>query len=170
MNRVDLIGRLTRDPDLRQSQTGNFVCKFTVAINRFNPNGEDTTDFIGCTAFGKQAENLKKYVFKGNLIGIEGSIQTGNYDDKDGKKVYTTDIIVSRFEFLESKSSRESVDNGFNQSFNQQNNDVSPYDFNNSSSNQSIQNTQNSTMNIPTSDPYANFGKSIEINDDELPF
>lgn len=169
MNRVDLIGRLTRDPELRQSQSGNFVCKFTVAITRFNPNGEDGTDFIGCTAFSKQAENLKKYVFKGNLIGIEGSIQTGSYDDKDGKKVYTTDVIVSRFEFLESKNSSGNSNNNFNQNFSKPSNDVSPYDFNSSSApTQSAQ--ANQTMDIPTSDPYASFGKSIEINDDELPF
>ena len=100
MNRTILIGRLTKDIDVRSSQSGTSVAKFTVAVDRRTKEKE--TDFINCTAFGKTAEILQKYVRKGHRIGIVGHIQTGSYE-KDGHKVYTTDVIVDEVEFLEKK-------------------------------------------------------------------
>lgn len=100
MNRTILIGRLTKDIDVRSSQSGTSVAKFTVAVDRRTKEKE--TDFINCTAFGKTAEVLQKYVRKGHRIGIVGHIQTGSYE-KDGHKVYTTDVIVDEIEFLEKK-------------------------------------------------------------------
>ena len=160
MNRVSLIGRITKDLEVRYSQSGMASCRFTVAINRLVPSGtEEKTDFVGCVAFGKTAENMNKFVGRGSLIAVEGSISTGSYDDKDGKRIYTTDVVASRVQFLESRRSQEANSNyASNQS-----SEVSPYDFNGSA--QSAP-----TMDIPTADPYASFGKSIEINDDELPF
>ena len=89
MNKAILIGRLTRDPELRTTPTGRNVCQFSIAVNRnfTNANGEREADFINCVVWDKQAENLVKYQKKGNQIAVEGRIQTRNYDDKDGKKV-----------------------------------------------------------------------------------
>lgn len=100
MNKCIIIGRLTKDIDVRSSQSGTSVAKFTVAVDRRTKEKE--TDFINCTAFGKTAEVLQKYVRKGHRIGIVGHIQTGSYE-KDGHKVYTTDVIVDDIEFLEKK-------------------------------------------------------------------
>ena len=100
MNKCIIIGRLTKDIDVRSSQSGMSVAKFTVAVDRRTKEKE--TDFINCTAFGKTAEVLQKYVRKGHRIGIVGHIQTGSYE-KDGHKVYTTDVIVDDIEFLEKK-------------------------------------------------------------------
>lgn len=103
MNAVVLIGRLTKDPDLRYTAgTQMAVATFTVAIDRPVPaGGERKTDFPRVTIFGKQAENCEKYLKKGRLVGVQGSLQTGSYTDKDGKTVYTTDVIANRVEFLE---------------------------------------------------------------------
>lgn len=106
MNRTILIGRLTKDIDVRSSQSGTSVAKFTVAVDRRTKEKE--TDFINCTAFGKTAEVLQKYVRKGHRIGIVGHIQTGSYE-KDGHKVYTTDVIVDEIEFLEKKDDSSPV-------------------------------------------------------------
>ena len=98
------IGRTTKDIDLRYSQNGTAIANFTIAITRrFD---KEKTDFIRCIAFKKTAELIAQYVKKGNQIGIEGSIQTGSYQDKEGKTVYTTDVIVNNVQFLESRSSQ----------------------------------------------------------------
>ena len=107
MNKVELIGRTTTDIELKYTaQTQTAVAKFRLAVNR--KKKDDPADFINCTAWGKTAELMDKYVQKGNRIGIVGRIQTGSYKDKDGKTVYTTDVIVEELEFLESKDSRQS--------------------------------------------------------------
>jgi len=103
MNIVIIKGNLVRDPELKSSQSGNMVAKFTVAVARMKK--EDPADFLNCVAFGKTAETIANNLVKGNPILIEGHIQTGSYDNKEGKKVYTTDIIVNRFEFIQSKNS-----------------------------------------------------------------
>jgi len=106
MNTVNLIGRLTKDPELRYSPSGVAICKFTVAVNRdfTNQSGEREADFITCTAFKKTAENLSNYQTKGSRIGVVGRIQTGSFEGQDGKRVFTTDVMVDRIEFLDSKN------------------------------------------------------------------
>lgn len=106
MNNVILVGRLTRDPEVRYTDGGKSVAKFTVAVDRrFKQEGGQTADFISCVAFGKTAEFVEKYFKQGNKIGVEGRIQTGSYTNKDGVKVYTTDVAVENVEFVESKAS-----------------------------------------------------------------
>ena len=101
MNKVILIGRLTKDPELRYAAgNGTAVCRFTVAINR--QFKKDETDFINCVAFGKTGETITQYLTKGRQIAVTGSIRTGSYDAQDGTKRYTTDVIVETFEFVES--------------------------------------------------------------------
>lgn len=116
MNKVILMGRLTRDPDVRYSQTANgsmAVARYTLAVDRrFKKDGEANADFISCVAFGKVGEFAEKYLHQGTKIVVEGRIQTGSYTNKDGNKVYTTDIYVENCEFAESKATSEQ--NGVN--------------------------------------------------------
>lgn len=110
-NKVFLVGRLTREPEIKYSQGENAMAigRFTVACDRkFKRDGEPTADFINCVAFGKTAEFLEKYCTKGTKLVVEGRIQTGSYTNKDGNKVYTTDIAVENLEFAESKASASS--------------------------------------------------------------
>lgn len=101
MNLAILMGRLTRDPDISTSQNGTRIARYTIAIDRI---GKDQgADFISCVAFNKSAEFAEKYLKKGTKIAIDGSIRTGSYTNKDNQKVYTTDVIVNRQEFAESK-------------------------------------------------------------------
>ena len=108
MNRVILMGRLTRDPEIRYSQgeSATAVARYTLAVDRrFNRNGdENNADFIGCVAFGKQAEFAERYLHKGIKMLVTGRIQTGSYTNKDGVRVYTTDVVVEDQEFEESKN------------------------------------------------------------------
>lgn len=108
MNKVNLIGRLTKDPDTRYTQGNNptAVSRYTLAVERrYNKDGEQQADFINCVAFGKGAEFTEKYFKKGMKVAVTGRIQTGSYTNKDGNKVYTTDVIVEEQEFCESKQS-----------------------------------------------------------------
>ena len=106
MNQVTLLGRLTRDPELKYTPSGKAFCRFSIAINReFN---REETDFINCVAWDKRAETIAEYLRKGRRILLQGRIQTGSYD-KDGQKVYTTDIIVDKFEFIDSANSNNNV-------------------------------------------------------------
>lgn len=109
MNRVILTGRLTRDPEVRYSQGEKSIAiaRYTLAVDRkFKKEGEQSADFISCVAMGKNGEFAEKYLKQGTKIAIEGRIQTGSYTNKDGNKVYTTDIIVEGHEFCESKSNQ----------------------------------------------------------------
>lgn len=99
MNNVNLIGRLTANPELRTTSTGKSTCKFTLAVQR----DAEHTDFIVCDIWHNQAENLCKYCEKGSLLGISGSIETGSYIDRNNNKVYTTEILVNRVQFLDNK-------------------------------------------------------------------
>ena len=106
MNNVTLMGRLTRDPELKYSQAGKAYCRFTVAINReFN---REEADFINCLAFGKTAETIAEYLKKGRRIAIVGRIQTGNYENKNGDKVSTFEVVADKFEFVDSARSETS--------------------------------------------------------------
>ena len=107
MNKIILMGRLTRDPEVRYSQGENSaaIARYTLAVNRiFKRDGETEADFINCVAFGRAAEFAEKYFQKGSRILISGRIQTGSYTNKEGRKVYTTDVVVEEQEFTESKS------------------------------------------------------------------
>lgn len=110
MNKVMLMGRLTKDPNIRYSQGENnlAIARYTLAVDRrFKKESDQTADFISCVAFGKQAEFAEKYLKQGIKIAITGRIQTGSYTNKDGVKVYTTDIVVEEQEFAESKGSSD---------------------------------------------------------------
>ena len=107
MNKVVLMGRLTRDPDVRYSQgeTPLAIARYTLAVDRrFKRNGEQDADFINCVAFGRTAEFAEKYLKQGTKMVVSGRIQTGSYTNKDGQRVYTTDVVVEEQEFAESKS------------------------------------------------------------------
>lgn len=114
MNKCSLVGRLTRDPEIRYTQGENASCvaRFSIAVNRRfkNAEGNYEADFINCVAFGRSGEFIEKYFKKGMAIGITGRIQTGSYTNKDGVKVYTTDVVVEESEFVESKNSAGSSD------------------------------------------------------------
>ena len=159
MNKAILIGRLTRDPELRTTPTGRNVCQFSVAVSRTftNANGEREADFINCVVWDKQAENLVKYQKKGNQIAVEGRIQTRNYDDKDGKKVYVTEILASNISFLDSKGTGATGNTSFNTL-------PEPPMEDTSSNNSSME-----TVSVEK-DPFEAFGDSIEISDNDLPF
>lgn len=107
MNKVQLIGRLTRDPELKITANGISVCSFTIAVNRRyrNPQGEYEADFINCVAWRQSAELIAKHFSKGSMIGIVGSIQTRTYDNKDGARVYITEVSVEEVHFVDSKKS-----------------------------------------------------------------
>ena len=110
MNKVILMGRLTRDPEVRYSQGANSlaIARYTLAVDRrFRREGESTADFINCVAFGKQAEFAERYLRQGVKIAVTGRIQTGSYTNRDGQKVYTTDVVVEEQEFAESKGSSD---------------------------------------------------------------
>ena len=156
MNRVELIGRLTREPELRYTGSNIATTRFTLAVNRpfQSQNGEQGTDFINIVVWRKQAENVKKYCTKGSLVAVEGRIQTGSYE-KDGQRVYTTDVVADSVQFLESKAQSENrmtSDSDFSQ--------VTPQDFVN-------QEVKESDM---SDEVFANFGDSIEISDDDIAF
>ena len=157
MNKFQFMGRLTKDPELRTTPTGRNVCQFSVAVSRnfTNANGEREADFINCVVWDKQAENLVKYQKKGNQIAVEGRIQTRNYDDKDGKKVYVTEILASNISFLDSKGTGATGNTSFN-------NLPEPPMVDTSSNNME-------TVSVEK-DPFEAFGDSIEISDNDLPF
>ena len=114
MNKCTLIGRLTRDPEVRYAQGDNAmaIARYSLAVDRrFKRDGEPDADFINCVAFGKAGEFAEKYLKKGTKIAVVGRIQTGSYTNKDGQKVYTTDVVVEEQEFAESKNSGSSDNN-----------------------------------------------------------
>lgn len=106
INSVTLVGRLTKDPEMRYTQSGVAVARFTLACDRpfTGQDGKKETDFINCTVWRKQAENVAKYLKKGSLAGVQGRIQVSSYDDKDGKRVYQTEVVADSVRFLDSKS------------------------------------------------------------------
>jgi len=154
LNRVVLVGRLTRDPELRYTPSGLAVAAFTLAVNRnfSNQQGERETDFINCVVWRKQAENVANYLHKGSLVGVDGRIQTRNYEGNDGKRVYVTEVLVESVQFLESKK---------------QNGEGNSNDRNSQQRNGS--NTNNQGYQRADEDPFAN-GTGIDISDDDLPF
>ena len=160
MNKAFLIGRLTRDPELRYSSSNAAIANFSIAIDRqyTNGQGQSETDFINIVAFQKQAENIKKYVGKGSLVAVDGRIQTRNYEDKDGKRVYVTEVVADRVQFLDSRNSGNTISNSTGDD------NVSPADF---QTDKPIQGAKETNV---SDDVFADFGSSIEISDDDIAF
>lgn len=128
MNSVNLVGRLTKDPVLRKTGNGVSVVSFTVACDRIiKTEGQPTADFINCISWNKLADNIVQYVHKGFLVGIEGRIQTRSYDDKKGKRIYVTEVVVEKIDFLESKKKEESSDYGHEEEWAQQEKELEEY-------------------------------------------
>lgn len=111
MNKWIGMGRLTKDPDVRMTQEGLAIARYTLAVDRRKK--EDPADFISCVVFGKGAEFAEKYLHKGSKIAVEGHIQTGSYTNKDGQKIYTTEVVIEQQEFAESKNAEKKEDGGF---------------------------------------------------------
>jgi len=156
MNRAVLVGRLTRDPDLRYTPNGVAVANFTLAVNRpfTNQQGERDADFINCVTWRRQAENLTQYMKKGGQVGVDGRIQTRTYEDQDGKTVYVTEVVADNVHFLESKT--ESKKQGQTQQQPKQ-----------QPQNQQQQNQQQQQQQPEYG---GGGGEPIDISDDDLPF
>lgn len=178
MNKVFLIGRLVRDPELRYTSNNTPVATFSLAVNRnfAGPNGERETDFINIVVWRKQAENCKNYINQGSQVAIDGRIQTRNYEDQNGQKRYVTEVVADNVQFLDTKAQRER----------QQNSNVNPYNVNDSANMNSynfepepsndvtpynINTKQEKTMNMSEipEDPFKDFGEEIKVEND-LPF
>ena len=153
INSVNLVGRLTRDVELRVSQSNVAVASFTLAVNRQfkSANGEREADFINCVAFKKTAEILNQYAGKGSQIGVTGSIQTRNYENKDGQRVYVTEVIANNIALLDSK--------GANNASEGQQSQVRP----------NTTNHQQTRSQAPDENPFANSKGPVDISD-EMPF
>ncbi|EAD9647171.1 TPA_asm: single-stranded DNA-binding protein [Listeria monocytogenes] len=158
MNRVVLVGRLTKDPDLRYTPASVAVATFTLAVNRpfKNAQGEQEADFINCVVWRKPAENVANFLKKGSMAGVDGRIQTRNYEDSDSKRVFVTEVVAESVQFLESRNHT-----GGATSNNYQN--QANYSNNNKTSSYRADTSQKS-------DSFANEGKPIDINEDDLPF
>ena len=158
MNKVILMGRLTRDPEVRYSAGENAlaIARYTLAVDRrFRRDGEATADFISCVAWRQTADFLGQYARKGALVGVEGRIQTRNYDGQDGRKVYVTEVLCDTVQLLESKSQSQ------NRDYN--NSQVSDYPINDT-------NSFDTTSNDPFGNSDFDTGPSMDISSDDLPF
>ncbi|CAC6319046.1 single-stranded DNA-binding protein [Staphylococcus aureus] len=151
LNRTVLVGRLTKDPELRSTPNGVNVGTFTLAVNRTftNAQGEREADFINVVVFKKQAENVKNYLSKGSLAGVDGRLQTRSYDNKDGQRVFVTEVVADSVQFLEPKNNNQQPNNNYQQ--------------------------QNNAYNAPqnrqqSNNPFANANGPIDISSDDLPF
>lgn len=158
MNKVVLVGRLTRDPELKYTNNNTAVCQFTIAVNRtyVGKNGEREADFINCVVWRQQAENLARYMRKGSLIGVDGQIQTRSYDDANGVRRFVTEVLCDSIHFLESKSARENTDFGSYQ----MNQDYSPFE------------SQQQRKSSPEEykNPFEDIQSDFDISNDDLPF
>ena len=154
INRVVLVGRLTKEPELRTTPSGAKVCQYTLAVNRTRKaEGQPEADFINCVSWNKTAELMNQYLSKGALIGIEGRIQTRNYDDNSGRKVYVTEVITDSVQFLESKPKAQQ---------NQNNMENGSYYQQQSSQEQPVQYAVNLTAQAEMD--------TLDISSDDLPF
>lgn len=150
LNRIVLVGRLTKDPELRSTPNGVNVGTFTLAVNRTftNAQGEREADFVNVVVFKKQAENVKNYLSKGSLAGVDGRLQTRNYENKDGQRVFVTEVVADSVQFLEPKNNNQQQNNNYQQQ----------------------NNSYNAPQNRQQNNPFANANAPIEINDNDLPF
>lgn len=145
MNRILMIGRTTAKPELRYTQSGVGVVNFTLAVDRKfrNENGDFDADFISCVAFRKTAETIAEYIEKGDLLGVEGRIQTRNYENQNGQKVYVTEVVVDQIDFLQPRKEKTN-------------------EFGNPVGTRGIEEVEKN--------PFEEFGKQVEIDDSDLPF
>ncbi|HDK7792429.1 TPA: single-stranded DNA-binding protein [Staphylococcus aureus] len=155
LNRTILVGRLTRDPELRTTPSGVSVATFTLAVNRTftNAQGEREADFVNCVVFRRQADNVNNYLSKGSLAGVDGRLQSRNYENQEGRRVFVTEVVCDSVQFLEPKNTNDSQQDLYQQQV-QQTRGQSQYPY-----------------NKPVKDnPFANANDPIEIDDDDLPF
>lgn len=191
INRAVLTGRLTRDPELRYTTSGTAVVSFTLAVDRQfrNQNGDRDADFVNCVIWRKSAENFSNFTHKGSLVGIEGRIQTRNYENQQGNRVYVTEVVVDNFALLEPRQQNGGMNQGGQQPFNNGSNQ--PF----GGQSQQFGGSQPQTNNAPQGNPSSNNGfggnnapannndapfstgndnnggeKKIDVSDDELPF
>lgn len=165
INRVVLVGRLTRDPELRYTQGGTAVASFTLAVNRqfTNSQGEREADFINCVIWRKAAENFTNFTHKGSLVGLDGRVQTRNYENQQDQRVYVTEVVVENFSLLESRKDAE----------NQQQNANNINDYSHQppkKSRNGAENAKSDAVNSKSGDPFYNNSKPIDISDGDLPF
>lgn len=148
INRVVLVGRLTKDPEFRTTPSGVSIANFTLAVNRTftNAQGEREADFINVVVFRKQAENVNNYLFKGSLAGVDGRMQSRSYENKEGQRVFVTEVVADNVQFLEPKN-------------NGQANNVSKG-----------QQTGTNNQRSSNDNPFANANGPIDISEDDLPF
>lgn len=148
LNRVVLTGRLTKDVDLRYTPSGHAVANFTIAANRpyKNEQGEQEADFISCVTWRKQAENLANFQKKGNMIGVDGRVQTRSFEGQDGKRVYVTEVLAENIQFLEPRNNQGNAPT------------------------QNNQQTQQYQQQAPQNNPLETEGQEVNITDDDLPF
>ncbi|NIK11554.1 single-stranded DNA-binding protein [Alkalibacillus almallahensis] len=163
LNRTVLVGRLTKDPELRYTANGVAVANFTLAVNRpfSNQQGEREADFINCVIWRKQAENLASYMGKGSMVGVDGRIQTRSFDNQEGKRIFMTEVVAESVQFLESKNSNQGKQGGqpgntSNQA--QQSNQGGGYQ-------PQQQQSQSKEQN-----PFEDSGEPVDLSDDDLPF
>jgi single-strand DNA-binding protein len=150
INRIVLTGRITKDLDLKTTQTGHSVVSFTLAVDRArkNDNGEREADFIRCVAWNKTAEVMSQYCGKGSLIGVDGHLQTRSYDDRNGQRVYITEVVVDRMSFLDSRNNQQG----------QQQPPAAPA------------RQKPAPQPAQQEDPFAGSSDSVTVSDDDLPF
>lgn len=149
INRVILVGRLTKDPEFKMTPSGVAVARFILAVNRTHTNnqGQREADYVSIVVWRRQAEIANQYLHKGSLVGIDGKIQTGSYEGQDGKRVYTTDVVAESVQFLETQKQEKTMSE-FQNSYKQQPNNFVKHQ----------------------EDPFANMGGKIDITEDDLPF
>lgn len=168
INRVVLVGRLTKDPELKYTQGGVAVTRFTLAVNRTfsNQQGEREADFINCVTWRKQAENTANFLRKGSLAGIEGRIQTSSFDGQDGKRVFMTEVVADSVQFLEPRSANSERSGA---AYGSAPRNEQPY-YQNQQPNQQYQQPSQQNYTRTDNDPFGMGSGPIEVSDDDLPF
>ncbi|AIM25020.1 single-stranded DNA-binding protein Ssb [Melissococcus plutonius] len=164
INNVVLVGRLTKDPDLRYTSGDSAVATFTLAVNRNfkNQNGDREADFVNCVIWRKPAETLANYACKGTLLGVVGRIQSRSYENQQGQRVYVTEVVCDNFQLLESKNTRESQNK-------QDRDNLNKNESNYIQEQNNVFKTQNSEQLFNRNNNQS-FGNQIDISDDDLPF
>lgn len=173
INSVTLVGRLTKDPNIRQTPNGVTVAQFTLAINRnfTNQNGEREADFIEIVAFRKQAENIGNYLFKGSLAGVTGRIQSRSYENQEGQRVYVKEVVADSVQFLEPKGTNGQANNTYTNQRQQTSSYQPPQNNNYQGQNNNYQPLKNNYQNYQPPQQSNQFANGpIDISDDDLPF